>query len=115
SGINWQKGDEAVMCELDYGAMLDMFRQVADRYGVVNKVVALPLHPKSDDEIVELYAKAITPKTKLLMVCHMINLTGQVLPVRKICYMAHSKNVPVMVDGAHTFAQIKFTMPDLDC
>ena len=115
SGMDWKPGDEAVMAEQDYGAMLDMFKQVAKRYGVVNKIISVPLHPQNDEEIVELYANAITPKTKLLMVCQMINITGQILPVRKICDMAHRKNVPVMVDGAHAFAHIKFTIPELDC
>lgn len=114
-GMHWQAGDEAVMAEQDYGAMLDMFKQVAKRYGVVNKWISIPNHPASDEEIVELYANAITSKTKLLMVCHMINITGQILPVRKICDMAHSKGVEVMVDGAHAFAQIRYSIPDLHC
>ena len=115
SGMDWEEGDEAVMAEQDYGAMLDMFKQVSKRYGTVNKTISIPLHPKSDEEIVELYANAITPKTRLLMVCQMINITGQILPVKKICAMVHSKNVPVMVDGAHAFAHIKFSIPDLNC
>jgi selenocysteine lyase/cysteine desulfurase len=114
-GLNWKAGDEAVMAEQDYGAMLEMFKQVSKRYGVVNKIVSVPNLPRSDDEIVDLYAGAITAKTKLLMVCHMINITGQILPVRKICDMAHSRGVQVMVDGAHTFAHIKFTIPGLNC
>lgn len=115
SGWKWQAGDEAVMAQQDYGAMLDMFKQVEKRHGVVNKIISLPNHPKSDEEIVNLYAEAITPKTKLLMVCHMVNITGQILPVRKICDMAHSKGVQVMVDGAHAFAHIQFSIPDLHC
>ncbi|MES2703148.1 MAG: aminotransferase class V-fold PLP-dependent enzyme [Bacteroidota bacterium] len=115
AGTNWQPGDEAVMATHDYGAMLDMFAQVAKRHGVVNKIVTVPLHPQSDEEIVAIYANAITPKTKLLMVCHMINITGQILPVRKICDMAHAKGVPVMVDGAHAFAHISFRISDLNC
>lgn len=114
-GFPWKEGDQAVMAEQDYGAMLDMFKQVARRQGVVNKIVSLPNNPSSDEEIVDLYAKAITPKTKLLMVCHMVNITGQILPVRKICDMAHSKGVEVMVDGAHAFAHIKFSINDLNC
>ncbi len=114
-GMNWKAGDEAVMAEQDYGAMLDMFKLVAKRYGVLNKIISVPNHPASDEEIVELYAKAITEKTRLLMVCHMINITGQILPVRKICDMAHSKGVPVMVDGAHTIAHIQFAISDLHC
>ncbi len=115
SGFHWNEGDEAIMAEQDYGSMLEMFKQVGKRYGVVNKILSVPNHPVSDDEIVSLYANAITPKTKLLMVCHMINVTGQVLPIRKICDMAHSKGVQVMVDGAHAVAHIQFNIPDLHC
>jgi selenocysteine lyase/cysteine desulfurase len=95
--------------------MLDMFKQIAKRHGVVNKIISVPNHPQSDEEIVSLYANAITEKTKLLMVCHMINITGQILPVRKICEMAHSKGVKVLVDGAHAFAHIQFKIPDIQC
>jgi len=115
AGTHWEAGDEAVMAEQDYGSMLDMFKQVAKRHGVVNKVISVPNHPANDEEIVELYARAITPKTKLLMVCHMINITGQILPLQKICDMAHSKGVKVLVDGAHAFAHIRFSIPDLHC
>lgn len=114
-GLNWQPGDEAVMAQQDYGAMLDMFNQVAKRYGVANKIISVPNHPKSDEEIVDLYANAITSKTKLLMVCHMINITGHILPIIKICDMAHSKGVPVMVDGAHAFAHLNFKISELNC
>lgn len=115
SGYHWQPGDEAVMAEQDYGAMLDMFKQTARRYGMINKIVSVPNHPASDEEIVQLYASAITPRTKLLMVSHMINITGHILPVQKICDMAHSKGVEVMVDGAHAFAQFQYKIPDLHC
>jgi selenocysteine lyase/cysteine desulfurase len=115
SGMDWKPGDEAIMAEQDYGSMLDMFKQVARRFGVVNKIISVPNHPSSDDEIVNIYANAITPKTKLLMVCHMVNITGQILPVRKICDMAHSKGVQVMVDGAHAFAHFRYSIPDLHC
>jgi selenocysteine lyase/cysteine desulfurase len=114
-GMHWEKGDEAVMAEQDYGAMLDMFGQVSKRYGVVNKIISVPNHPKSDEEIIALYANAITPKTKLLMISHLINITGQILPVRKLCDMAHSKGVPVLVDGAHAFAHIQFKLDELNC
>lgn len=114
-GFPWQKGDEAIIAEQDYFSMQEMFRQQTDMHGVVVKKVTVPNHPKSDDEIVELYANAITPRTRLMMVCHMINITGQILPIRKICDMAHSKGVEVMVDGAHAFAHVTFSMRDLDC
>jgi len=115
AGYPWKAGDEAIMAEQDYGAMLLMFKQVERRHGVVRKTVSVPNHPASDEEVVAVYEKAITPKTKLLMLSHMVNITGHILPVRKICDMAHQKGVEVMVDGAHTYAQIEHTIPGLDC
>ena len=116
AGFDWKPGDEAVMAEQDYGAMLDMFELQARRHGMVNRRVSLPLDPKSDDEIVQLYASAITPKTRLLMVGHMVNITGQhPAGARSIADMAHARASQVMVDGAHAFAQLDFKIPDLDC
>ncbi len=115
SGTDWKQGDEAIMCSQDYGSMLDMFKQVSKRYGMVNKILEMPLDPQSDEEIVSLYANAITSKTRLIMICHMINITGQILPVRKICDMAHSKGVEVLVDGAHAVAHFDFKITDLSC
>lgn len=115
NGYDWKPGDEAVMAEQDYGSIVNQFKLMAKKHGIINNIISVPNHPKSDDEIVNLYESAITPKTKLLMVCHMINITGQILPIRKICDMAHSKGVDVMVDGAHAIAHIDFNMQDLNC
>ncbi|HUK62726.1 MAG TPA: aminotransferase class V-fold PLP-dependent enzyme [Dongiaceae bacterium] len=112
-GFHWNAGDEAVMAQQDYGAMLDMFGLQARRHGIVNRVLSLPMDPRSDDEIVRLYESAITPKTRLLMICHMVNITGQVLPVAAVADMAHRHDVQVMVDGAHTFGQLAFAIPEL--
>jgi selenocysteine lyase/cysteine desulfurase len=114
-GMHWKAGDEAVMAEQDYGSMLEMFKLVAKKNGVVNTIISVPNHPASDEEIVDLYAKAITPKTRLLMVSHMVNITGHILPIRKICDMARSKGVEIMVDGAHAFAHIQYNISDLNC
>jgi selenocysteine lyase/cysteine desulfurase len=115
AGFNWKKGDEVVIAVHDYGAMIDMFKQVERRHGIVIKYVTVPLHPKSDLEIVTVYADAITKHTRLMMLSHIINITGQVLPVRKICDHARSRGVQVMVDGAHAFAHIEFSIPALNC
>ncbi len=114
-GFPWQAGDEAIMAEQDYGSMLEMFKQSAKRYGIVNKVLSIPNHPSSDEELVQLYANTITAKTKLMMLPQMVNITGQIMPVKKICDMAHSKGVEVMVDGAHAIAHIQFKISDLHC
>lgn len=113
AGYDWRAGDEAVMAEQDYGAMLDQFALMARRHRMVNRILSVPMDPASDDEVVQRYASAITPRTRLLMVCHMVNITGQVLPVAKIAAMARARGVDVMIDGAHAFAQLDFRVPDL--
>ncbi len=113
SGFDWKPGDEAVMAAQDYGAMLDQFKLMGRRYGLVSKVVQVPVDPRSDDEIVQVYAAAITPRTRLLMISHVVNITGQVLPVRKVADMAHAHGIEVLVDGAHAFGQLDFRIPDL--
>ncbi len=114
-GVRWNEGDEAVYAQQDYGAMRNMFKLQERRHGIKCKVVSVPNHPKNDEEIVDLYASAINSKTRLLMVCHMINITGHILPIRKICDMAHDKGVNVMVDGAHAVGHIDFDINDLNC
>jgi selenocysteine lyase/cysteine desulfurase len=115
AGKHWQAGDETIMAEQDYGSIMEMLRHVSARYGVVNRVVSVPNHPASDEEIVSIYADAITPRTKLILVSHIINITGQILPIRKICDMAHARGVEVCVDGAHAVAHFQFRIPDLNC
>lgn len=115
NGITWRPGDEAVMAEQDYGSIVNMFKLMEKRYGIVNRILSVPNHPASDDEIVSLYRDAITPKTRLLLVSHMVNITGQILPIKKICDMAHARQVEVLVDGAHTFGHLQFKIPDLGC
>jgi selenocysteine lyase/cysteine desulfurase len=82
---------------------------------MTNRLIDIPMDPKSDDEVVQVYQNALSPATKLLMIPHMVNITGHVMPVRAICDMAHARGVPVMVDGAHAFAHLEYRIPDLHC
>lgn len=111
-GLDTGPGDRAVAGDQDYGSMLEQLRQQARRRGLGLDLVAIPLLPGSDEEIVEAYAAAITPRTRLLLVSHMVNVTGQILPVRKIADMARARGVAVIVDAAHSFAQLDFRLPD---
>jgi selenocysteine lyase/cysteine desulfurase len=115
SGYPWRERDEAIMAHQDYGAMLNMFQQVSERHGIVNKLINIPKDPQTDEEIVALYESQITSKTKLIMICHMVNITGHILPVRKICDMAHRHGVEVLVDGAHCIGHIKVNLQELNC
>lgn len=114
-GVPMQAGDEALWGIYEYGTMRAAFKQRAAREGIVNKVLKIPLAYMDDDEIVNAYRDAITPKTKIILVSHMFNETGQLLPVRRICDMAHERGVEVICDGAHSFAHIATQIPDLHC
>src|SRR5215469_8021840 len=107
-GIDLKRGDEVLTTTQDYPRMLQTFRQREQREGIVLKTFSFPVPPPSMDDLYNRFEKAVTPKTKLILVCHITNRTGQIFPVRRICDMAHARNIPVIVDGAHAFSQFPF-------
>jgi selenocysteine lyase/cysteine desulfurase len=115
-GIDLQRGDEILTTDQDYPRMCQTFAQRQRREGLVFKQFSLPVPVEDDDEIVALFERNITSKTRLILMCHIINLTGQILPVRKVVEMARRKgNIPVVVDGAHALAHFEFQLSDLNC
>lgn len=114
-GIDLKRGDEVLTTNQDYPRMLTTFRQRELREGIVLKTISFPVPAISLDDLYNRYEQAVTPKTKLILVCHITNRTGQIFPIRRICDMAHSRNIPVIVDGAHAFNQFPFKLSDLNC
>ena len=114
-GLNFNKGDEIIGTKQDYPNMIHAWNQRALRDGIVYKQISFDFPIENDDAIVSAFEKAITHKTKLLHVTHIINWVGQILPVQKICAMAERKGVEVLVDGAHSFGLLDFNVPDLGC
>ena len=114
-GIDLKSGDEVIGTKQDYPNMIHAYQQKALRLGIVYKQISFDFPIENDEQIVKGYEDAITPKTKLLHVTHMINWVGQIMPVRKICDMAHAKGIEVIVDGAHSFGLLDFKIPDLHC
>ena len=114
-GLPLTRGDEVIGTRQDYPHMVQAYRQRARREGIIYKQISFEFPVENDEQIVKAFADAITPKTKLLHVTHIINWVGQILPVRKICDMAHARGVEVIVDGAHSFGLLDFKIPDLDC
>jgi selenocysteine lyase/cysteine desulfurase len=112
-GLNLRSGDEVVGTKQDYPNMIQAWKQRALREGIVYKQISFDFPVEDDNKIVLAFEAAITPKTKLLHLTHVINWVGQILPVRKIADMAHSKGVEVLVDGAHSFGLLDFNIPDL--
>jgi selenocysteine lyase/cysteine desulfurase len=114
-GLDIRSGDEVISTSQDYPRMLTALRQREMREGPRLKLVKIPLAPVSTDEIVNVIESAITPQTRLILISHMINLTGQIMPVREICEMARARGIETVVDGAHSFAQLDFKRDDLQC
>jgi selenocysteine lyase/cysteine desulfurase len=115
NGIDFKSGDEILTTTQDYPRMLNTLRQRERREGLVLKLVQIPIPPKNLDEITAAFAKGITPKTKLILISHQINLTGQITPVKAVCDIARAKGIETIVDGAHSFAQFDFKQKDLGC
>ena len=114
-GLDLEPGDEVLTTDQDYPRMLNTFNQRARREGIVLRQISIPVPCEDDEEIVRRYEQAITPRTRMILMCHMINLTGQILPVRRVVAMARRHDIPVIVDGAHAFAHFPFTLSELDC
>ena len=114
-GIDLKAGDEVVVTNQNYPRMLTTWDQRARRHGIVVKEVSFKLPPPSKDYLVEQFARAITPKTRVIGVTHITNLSGQIMPVREIVDLARPKGIQVFVDGAHAFAHFPFKRDDLGC
>ena len=114
-GLDLKAGDEVIGTKQDYPNMIQAWRQRALREGIVYTQLNFNFPIENDAEIVAAFEQAITPKTKLLHLTHIINWIGQILPVKKISQMAKRRGVEVLVDGAHSFGLLDFTIPDLEC
>jgi selenocysteine lyase/cysteine desulfurase len=114
-GVNLKAGDEVLTTNQDYPRMITTFQQRARREGIKLTTISFPVPVTDMDDLYNRFERAITPKTKLILLCHITNRTGQIFPVRRICDMAHARNIPVIVDGAHAFSQFPFRISDLNC
>lgn len=113
-GIDLQRGDEVLTTTQDYGRMINTFKQRERREGIVLKQIQIPVPSTDTAEVVRLFEEAITPRTRMILACHMINLTGQILPVTELTAMARRHGIPLVIDGAHALAHFDFDLGELD-
>ena len=114
-GFPFKSGDEVIGTKQDYPNMIQAYRQRAERDGIVYKQISFDFPIEDDAQIVKAYEEAITPRTRLIHVTHMINWVGQTMPVQKISDMAHAHGIEVIADGAHSFGLLDFKVPGLHC
>jgi len=114
-GMDLQRGDEVLTTTQDYGRMITTFRQRERREGVILKQIEVPVPAEDPSEVVRLFDEAITDRTRMILICHTINLTGQIFPVRELSELGRRRGVPVIVDGAHGLAHFDFKLSELGC
>ena len=114
-GLQLKAGDEVVAARQDYPNMINAYKQRELRDGIKVTWINLDLPSEDEDYLVSQYVNAFTSKTRVVHITHIINWNGQILPVKKIAAEAHKRGIEVVVDGAHSFAQFSFTIPQLDC
>lgn len=113
-GLQLKTGDEIVAAKQDYPNMINAYKQREMRDGIKMVWVNLDLPSEDEDYLVHQYVSAFTNRTKVVHITHIINWNGQVIPVKKIAQEAHRRGIEVIVDGAHSFAQLDFTIPSLE-
>jgi selenocysteine lyase/cysteine desulfurase len=114
-GLELKPGDEVLTTNQDYPRMITTWQQRERRDGIKLKQISFPVPPPSLDFLAKRIEENITPKTRVIHVCHITNRTGQIFPIKQICQMGRARGIEVIVDGAHAFAQFPFTHADLDC
>jgi isopenicillin-N epimerase len=114
-GLDLKRGDEVIVTNQNYPRMITSWQQRVRREGIVLKQISFKVPPPSDEYLVEQFRQAITPRTRVIEVTHITNLTGQIMPVRAIVRMARSLGIEVFVDGAHAFNHFPFKRDDLEC
>lgn len=114
-GFDLKPGDEVLTTTQDYPRMITAFQQRERREGIRLVQFPIPVPCEDDAAIVRAFESHITPRTRMILMSHVINITGQVLPVRKVVAMARARGIPVVVDGAHALAHLHFSIADLGC
>ena len=115
SSMNLQPGDEVIVADHEHPSGTIPWKYWQESKGIKLVRPKLPILPKTPGEIVDVYRKAISSKTKVISMCHMINTNGMILPVKEISELAKKRNILVAVDGAQSAGMFRFNLHDLDC
>ena len=113
--LELQKGDEVILADHEHSSAVSPWKVWQESKGIQLVRPTLPMLPESADEIVEVYKKSITVRTKVISICHLVNTNGMILPVKQISKMAHEKGILVAVDGAQAAGMFTFDLEDLGC
>ena len=114
-GLDLEPGDEVLTTSQDYPRMITTWQQRGRREKIVLKQLDFNVPVNDLDDLVRLFEQAITPRTRVIHMSHVVFMTGQIFPVKEICALARRRGITSIVDGAHAFAHVPFQFSDLDC
>lgn len=114
-GIKLEEGDEILRTNLEYPNMIQALDMRERRFGTKVRIVDVPIHPISQDEIVQKVIGAVNKKTKVILISHMVFLNGQVFPVKEVCKKAREMDIETIVDGAHSFSHVDMDVSEIGC
>jgi len=115
SSLDLGPGDEVIAADHEHPSGTIPWQYWQEPNGVKLVRPTLPILPSEPGEIVEVYRKAITPRTKVISMCHIVNTNGMILPVREVSAMARELGILVAVDGAQAPGMITVDLHDLGC
>ncbi len=115
NGLPLSPGDEVVLWDQNHPTNNVAWDVRAARFDITIKRITTPSHPSGVDELVDVFAKALGPKTRVLAFSHVSNVSGIRLPVRELCEIAHRKGIHVHVDGAQTWGALKVNLAEMGC
>ena len=114
-GLDLRTGDEVLTTRADYDSCIQILRQREKRDGIRLKLIDFPMPAATDEEVVAAFERGCSARTKLILMCHMYNKNGQIIPVRRITDMARARGILTLVDGAQSTGQLDFRIADLGC
>jgi selenocysteine lyase/cysteine desulfurase len=113
--LDLKPGDEVIVADHEHhsGTIPWEYWQVPKGVRLVRPT--LPILPSDPEEIVEVYRQAITPQTRVISMCHVVNTNGMILPVKEVSETARARGILVAVDGAQAPGHIDVDLHDLGC
>ena len=115
ASMKLEPGDEVILADHEHTSGTVPWQYWQESKGIKLVRPTLPLLPESPGEIVDVYRRAITPRTRVISMCHMINTNGMILPVREVAELARPRNILVAVDGAQAAGMFPFDLHEMGC
>ena len=111
--LSLEPDDEVLTTNHVYGAVARTIDFVTRRAGARGVFLDVPFPPRDPEQVIELLAAAITPRTKIAVVDHITSATGLVLPVKRLIELCRERGLPVLVDGAHGPGMLPLNLTEL--